>query len=216
MECQRTWGRISRGPRLTVPGLLLGLSLAVLAGCQTQVRESDRGPWIAVQPGGTLTLNRPIPIPQDRARVFFRDGDLQPSGANLGPSCGIEIRTIPRAGPHVIPAGSFTIARVQTLWTQVAHRDLGRDPGRNLVPDPGGYPDPVRLQLASATDGGGTPLIQEGYHLWLAGGPDSDVMRLTCLGMLDEMWRARPPTLEEIRGALGDLATLELPANRPR
>jgi hypothetical protein len=59
-------------------------------------------------------------------------------------------------------------------------------------------------------------LIQEGYHLWLADGPDPDVMRLTCLGMLDEMWRARPPTLDEVRAALGELATLELPASPRR
>ena len=189
---------------MTMPGLLLGLSLAVLAGCQTQVRESDQGPWIGVQPGGTLTLNRPIPVPQDRARVFFRGGRLQPTGANLGPSCGIEIRTISRSGPHVIPAGSFTITRVQPYWTQVAARG------------PAGAAGGARLWLASATDGGGTPLIQEGYHLWLADGLDAEVMRLTCLGMLDEMWRARPPTLDEIRVALGDLATLELPPSPRR
>ena len=42
-------------------------------------------------------------------------------------------------------------------------------------------------------------MIQEGYHLYLAGGPDPNVMRLTCLGMLDDMWRSRAITLEEIR-----------------
>jgi hypothetical protein len=68
----------------------------------------------------------------------------------------------------------------------------------------------VRLQLASSTDGGGNPLIQEGYHLWLSGLSDPNVMRLTCLGMLDDMWRARAPTLAEVRAALGTLATLEL------
>jgi hypothetical protein len=35
-------------------------------------------------------------------------------------------------------------------------------------------------------------------------------MRLTCLGMLDEMWKSRPITLDEIRHALGDLATLRI------
>jgi len=60
--------------------------------------------------------------------------------------------------------------------------------------------------------GGGSPMIQEGYHLWLAGGKDPNVMRLTCLGMLDEMWRVRPITLDEIRRALGAVATLEVAA----
>jgi hypothetical protein len=181
------------------PRLFLALALTLLLGCETQMRQSDQGPWIPVGPGGTLVLNGPVQVPQDRARVFFRNGRLQSTGANQGPSCGIEIRTIPRDGPHVIPAGSFTIARVQPYWTQVAALDPHRDRSA------------VRLRLASAPDSGGTPLIQEGYHLWLSDGPDADVMRLTCLGMLDEMWRARPPTLDEIRAALGDLATLELP-----
>jgi hypothetical protein len=183
------------------PRLSLILALALLLGCETQMRQSDQGPWIPVGPGGVLALNGPVQVPQDRARVFFRNGRLQPTGANQGPSCGIEIRTIPRDGPHVIPAGSFTITRVQPYWTQVAAIDPDRDRSA------------VRLRPASAPDSGGTPLIQEGYHLWLSDGPDADVMRLTCLGMLDEMWRARPPTLDEIRAALGDLATLELPTN---
>jgi len=181
--------------------LLIG---AMLSGCETRIRQTDPGPWIAIGPGGSLTLNRPIPVPQDRARVFFRDGRLQPMGASQGPSCGIEIRTISRDGPHVIPAGAFTVTRIQPYWTEVAALTPRRDPLE------------VRLRLASAPDGGGTPLIQEGYHLWLGGGPDPEVMRLTCLGLLQEMWQAQPPTLDEIRTALGELATLELSPERGR
>ena len=55
---------------------------------------------------------------------------------------------------------------------------------------------------------GGNAMIQEGYHFWLSGA-DTNVMRLTCLGMLDDMWRARAITLAEIRGALGSVATLQ-------
>jgi hypothetical protein len=61
-------------------------------------------------------------------------------------------------------------------------------------------------------------MIQEGYHLYLAGGPDPNVMRLTCLGMLSDMWRAKAITLDEIRKSLGSVATLELaapPSPRP-
>lgn len=183
----------------TLQGVLLLVSALAIQGCGTLVRESAPGPWIEAQLGGTLTLNRPVQVPEGRARAFFLRGRIQSAGAGQGPSCGIEIRTIPCDGPHVIPAGSFTITRVQPYWTQVASLAPGRDR------------DVARLWSASATDGGGSPLIQEGYHLWLNGGPDPNVMRLTCLGSLDELWRARPPTLDEIRGALGGLATLTLP-----
>lgn len=187
--------RIARPLRLISIAIL---GLPILWGCETRMRETDSGPWLAVQAGGTLTLNQPVAIPQDRARVFFRSGRLQASGANLGPSCGLEVRTLARDGPHLIPAGSYRVTRVQTYWSEVAARGLGSGRGG------------PRLLLASSVGGGGGPLIQEGYHLWLGDGPDPEVTRLTCLGMLDEMSRARPPTLAEIRVALGDLATLDL------
>jgi len=169
---------------------------ALLVGCvPVQVREDAAGGWAAIPPGSTLTLNRPVQVPQDRARIFFLSGRVRPAGANAGPSCGLEVRTMSREGAQTIAPQTFRIVRVQNLWTQVAR--LQR-------------PGPVRFQLAQSTDGGGgTPLIQEGYHLWLRG-PDTNVMRLTCLGMLDDMWRARAITVEEIRAALGTVATLEI------
>ena len=176
---------------------VLIVALLLLTGCETLVRESAQGPWVEIPPGSTLTVNRTISVPQDRARVFLRGGGVRGSGANLGPSCGIEIRTISRDGPYNIQPGTFTITRVQDYWTQVAHR---------------AGPGALRLQLASSTDGGGTPLIQEGFHLWLSGSAEPNVMRVTCLGLSDDMWRARAPTLEQVRAALGSAITLELAA----
>jgi hypothetical protein len=178
---------------LVPAALLIG---ALLVGCRpVEVREDAAGHWTVIPPGSTLTLNRPVQIPQDRARIFFKGGQVRPAGANLGPSCGLEVRTLSRDGPQTVPAGTYRIARVQNYWTQVAWREP---------------PGTVRLRLASATSDGGSPMIQEGYHLYLTDGPDANVMRLTCLGMLDDMWKARAITLAEIRASLGAVATLEL------
>lgn len=184
-------------PRSTAWSLRATLLLvaATLSGCQVLVRESDTGAWVDIPPGSTLTLNRAITMPKDRARVFFRGGRVSAMGASLGPSCGLEVRRIDREAKQSIPAGTYPITRVQAYWAQVAAIEA-----RSLI----------RFRLAQATDGGGNPMVQEGYHLWLDGGPDSNVMRLTCLGMLDDLPDARPPTLAEIRSALGGLATLEL------
>jgi hypothetical protein len=169
---------------------------AMLAGCQpVEVREDAAGTWTAIPPGSTLTLNRPVQIPQDRARIFFKDGRIGTSGANLGPSCGLEVRTLSRDGPQTVQTGTYRIDRVESYWTQVAWNEP---------------PGTARLRLASAESGGGSPMIQEGYRFYLSGGPDPNVMRLTCLGMLDDMWRSRAITLEEIRKSLGAVATLEL------
>jgi hypothetical protein len=173
---------------------------ALVAGClPTQVREDATGHWTQIPPGSTLKLNRPVQVPQDRARIFFLSGQVRPSGANIGPSCGLEVRVMSRDGDQTIEPQTFEITRVQDLWTEVAR----------LQP-----PRPVHFQLAQSTDGasGGSPLIQVGYHLWLKG-PDRNVLRLTCLGMLDDMWKARAITLTEIRAALGTVATLSIAAN---
>lgn len=184
--------------RLAFAAVLLGVALG--ACTPVAVREDAAGPWIRIPPGSTLTLNRPIPIPQDRARVFFRDGRLSAVGANMGPSCGLEVRTLSRDGPQTVQAGTYRIVRVQDEWTPVAWREP---------------PGVVRVRLASNSDGG-SPMIQQGYNLYLTGGPDPNVIRLTCLGMLDVMWKARSITLAEIRQALGSFATLELAASAPR
>jgi hypothetical protein len=182
-------------------GRWLSISLlgALLSACAPQlVREDAGGAWTQVPPGSTFTLKRPVQVPQDQARIFFRGGRVLSSGANMGPSCGLEVRAISRDGPQTVAAQTFRITRVQRYWTQVASIEV---PAAR----------PVRFQLASAQDGGGgTPMIQEGYHFWLGADADPNVMRVTCLGMLDDMWRSRPITLHEIRAALGDLATLEI------
>lgn len=172
------------------------LMCAMLAGCQpVQVREDAAGTWTPIPPGSTLTLNQPVQVPQDRARVFFKGGRVGSSGANLGPSCGLEVRALSRDGPQTVESGTYRIDRVENYWTQVAWNEP---------------PGTVRLRLATAESGGGSPMIQEGYHFYLSGGPDPNVMRLTCLGMLDDMWRSRAITLAEIRKSLGAVATLEL------
>jgi hypothetical protein len=167
----------------------------LLAGCAPQLREYETGPWVEIAPGGTLTLHRDVPVRRDRARVFLRGGRLSPIGASLGPSCGLEVRTIDRDGTQQIPAGTWRITRIQNYWAEVAE-----------VPER----SRVRLRLADAPDGGGNPMVQEGYHFWLEGGPSDNLMRMTCLGMLDDLAEAVPPTLVEIDSALGRIATLEL------
>lgn len=185
----------TQAPRRRFPfgALLLG---ALLAGCRpVEVREDAAGAWTVLPPGSTLTLHRPLQVPQDRARIFFKGGRVGTSGANLGPSCGLEIREMSRDGPRTVAAGTYRILRVENYWTQVARQEP---------------PGTIRLRLASSTDGG-SPLIQEGYHFYLGNGPDPNAMRLTCLGMLDDMWRSRSITLAQIRAALGTAATLDLP-----
>jgi len=52
-------------------------------------------------------------------------------------------------------------------------------------------------------------MIRTGYRFHLSG-PDRDVRRLTCPGVLADPAFADPPTLAEIAAALGGVATLRV------
>ncbi len=193
------WTRMNQTLRANAKWLSLPILGALLAGCETLIQEAP-GEWAALPPGSLLRLEEPIAIAPGRARVFFRQGVLASAGASQTPSCGLEVRRIDPDGPQTVAAGAYRIVRVQRYWTEVAARMPALAP---------------RFELAGMDGGsGGSPLIQEGYHFWLDASVDPNLMRLTCLGLLADMWEARPPTLDEIRAALGALAELEVPDTR--
>ena len=180
---------------LTLAALWLG---AMLAGCATLIQDADQGRWIGIEPGSALTLHRPVNLAPSRTRVFFVNGRARNSGANYRTACALEVRRIDQDGPQTIPAGRYRIDRVQNYWTEVAD-----------VLQPGS----VRFRLAEH-DGGGLPMIQSGFHFWFDPADNPNLMRLTCLGALDDMPEAYPPTLQEIAAALGALATLDVATAR--
>lgn len=167
----------------------------VLTGCATLIQQTEHGRWVEIGPETALTLHQRISIPQDRARVFFKNGRLSRSGASYRASCALEVRRISRTGPQSISAGRFQITRAQHYWTEVAARLQDWS---------------VFVQHAELSNGGGQPLIQTGYRFWLERADTPNLMHLTCLGILAEPADAYPPTISELRRALGELATLDL------
>jgi hypothetical protein len=181
-----------------IGSIIIGGLVVLIGGCQTLVRESAQTGWVEVPTGSTLTLNQPVSIQPGRARAFLVDrGRLNADGG--GTSCVLEVRRIDDESIQVIPAGEMPIIRVQNYVALVS----ARTPTHDLY---GG----ARFQLAGHGDSGGSQMIRPGYHFWLADSHDSNVMRMTCLGRLDEPAYTRAPTLAEIRAVLGDLATLQV------
>lgn len=166
--------------------------LTALSGCDTMVKESADGPWLGISPGSTMTLNRTVRIPPGRTRVFFRNGSTARTSGGYRPTCALEVRRLDDQRPQAIAPGDFVITRIQNYWTEVAARSS----------------QPL-LQFADYGDGGYS-MIQTGYHFWLDDAADPNLMRLTCLGVLDDPAYAYPPTLTEIRSALGEWISLRL------
>ena len=182
--------------------LYLLAPLVAVTGCAGLVGTGEDAAYSKVPVGSVLRIERRIPIAPGRARAWLKGGRVSVSSGSNRPVCGLEVRNLDRGAVQYVEPGEFRIGRVQNLQTQIV-----------LAPQRSN--GAVRLRLASiggggGDGGGGTPNIYEGYHLWLENPDQPNVMRMTCIGVFDEMWRARPPTVLEIRDSLGSLATLEI------
>ncbi len=181
-----------------VPAIPLVLAGALLTGgCATQPLTDTASPYFRVPPGATVTLAQPVEIPAGRTRVFFQHGALVQGYDHYAPTCNLEVRRILATQAQTVAAGQYTVDTVQDTLEQVV--------------------DAQPLQLAMAdgllalgdTDNG-QPNVYRGYHLWL-NGPDPNLMRLSCRGPFSEPSLAYPPSIDQIREALGQSVTLELP-----
>lgn len=179
--------------RIAIPSAVI-LSLS---GCAALQPDSETALYSRVPEGSVLRIEQRIPIPAGRARIWLRGDSLSTGSTSVAPICGLEVDEIDHEGVQYIEPGELRIRRVQNLWAEVVQRWPA-------------LPDGARLQLADVNGGGGTPMIREGWHLWLEGEQHPNLMRLTCVGMLNDMPEARPPTVAEIRASLGRFATLEL------
>lgn len=175
---------------------LLALIVAVLlAGCTAFPRQQGPGPVSQV------VLEKPVEVPEGRARAFLQDGAVVNNINEFRPHCALEIRHV-SGPPRTVPPGSYAVTRIQDVITEVV---LG-------VP---------RTRLASVGFGvfmhsgvsgrGDSPSdIFEGYHFWLADSAGVGLMRMTCLGTRAQPIDVEPPTLAEIAQALGEFGRLEL------
>lgn len=174
------------------------------AGCSGLIGPGEGAAYSKVPVGSVVRIERRIPVATDRARVWLRGDRTSTGSSSNSPICGLEVSDIDRSGTQFIDPGVFRVRRVQNMWTEI-------------VQLPGTRGDRVKYRLANVGGGdGGTPMIYEGYHLWLESEEQPNVMRMTCIGVFADMWEARPPTIEDIRASLGILATLEIAGAPPR
>jgi hypothetical protein len=115
------------------------------------------------------------------------------------PNCNFEVGRLDQENSQIIEPDRFTVRRSQFLTEEVVQRAEAV----HLA----------SLRLADGQDSGGHSMIYEGWHLWLESPDQPDVRRLTCRGVFADPHRADPPSIAEIRDALGDIATLLLPGS---
>ena len=183
----------------TLPPLLLPALLALtLTACSTPTARQDvTSPYYKVPEDSLLELHQPVKIPPGTTRTWIQRGRAVSGFDRYWPSCNLEVGRLDRDQAQVIEPDRFVVRRSQFLREEVAGRMR-----------------PLRvasLRVAGMDDDGGHSMIFEGWHLWLESAEQPDVRRLTCRGAFADPWRAEPPSIEQIRAALGAVATLRLP-----
>lgn len=169
-----------------------------LAACSQRYMVSDDLAYAYNLPpvGSTLVLKRPVEIPAGEARIFLQNGATMKKSEfdRYKPSCNFEVRKLADR-PRNIEPDSFLVTQVQRLTEQVVDRS---EPTTGFI-------------KVGMDEGQGNPMVVRGYHLWLGSDKQPGVMRMTCLGVFDDLSRADPPSLDEVRQSLGDYAELMLP-----
>jgi hypothetical protein len=176
--------------------LFVTLFALMISACSQQyISSSDPNYAYNLPPvGSTLVLKKPVTVAAGETRVFIQGGELMKRSEfdRYEANCDLELRKL-QDRPREIEADSFIITKVQRLMEQVVRKSSPRS----------GF---VKVGF----DVGGKPMVVRGYHLWLGSDRQPDVMRMTCRGAFDDINRADPPSLEEVRRALGGIADLSL------
>jgi len=167
-----------------------------LAGCETMSNLEPVSDLTRDLRGNQVSfvLHQDVTIPAGRARLFLQDGRIV-GGRNLyRPHCGLEIDSVDHTG-FPVSAETFDVVRIQRTTVQIALQ---------------GEAHVASTRMAFGPFRDSSDRFHEGYHFWLRSQRQPAVMRLTCYGVYARPIDLRPPTLEEIEAALGEVGTLRV------
>ena len=175
------------------------LAASLLAACNATIPKDTASPYYRVGVGSTLQLRHKIEIPPGRARVFIQNGSITANFDHYAPNCNVEVEKLDYQQLQYIEPGSYRIRRVQDNVEEVVQSQRMQVAALKT----GSW-------LAAAADNsGGTTMVYRGYHLWVDD-PAGNFTRLSCRGAYADPVDARPPSINEMRQALGGIASLEL------
>lgn len=183
--------------RVALITLFFFLQCLVSACGPVTIKDTSTQSSIPIQ-GWMLELNQDLVIPSRRTRVFFQAGGLVYGISELEPHCQLRVEDISDQ-PQTVHAGRFAIVKVYGTLDQIVSNE------------------PVRVAAAGAAliaggggNGNGESRQMYLYFMELQAEKPTPVTYLVCGGALDDPAFAEYPTIQDIRAALGDHATLIL------
>jgi hypothetical protein len=185
------------------------VTFVLLAGCQSPQVRDEASPNFLPPKGTLVILHDDMQIPSQSARVFLQRGRL------IGyygldryyPWCAFEVNDVSDS-TQILRANTFEIYRVyirteqvvENTNTQLAKLTVGAHQAWHFIVDGNG--------------GGGPTTVTKVIVMWMNSPTQSNIRKLTCGGSEENEALARTPSVMQIRGALGNVATLELPSDQ--
>ena len=165
--------------------LLLSVFAYGLYACQSTALKPGEQSLNHIPASSLLTLNKPLVIPTQLARVYLQAGHIVTTGElnRYNPFCNLEVNTL-HSTPVTISPDTFTITRIKSYFENW----LG--------------PDTTTTISMSAVNLYITQLYLNSIH-------QSDVRSLNC-GVLNDATFGDFVTLDEFHNAVGDYFSLSM------
>jgi len=171
---------------------LVAVATVALAGCARFVVHNPASPYSVVPVGSVLELHQDVTIPAGETRAYFQRGAQVSSTDEYVPQCQLEVRDRLQK-PQTVHPGRFVVTRLQRDVRSVAYRS-----GFRFV------------RVDSDDDSGGPSMEMIAWKLYLHSNAQPKVMWLLCGGAFDDPFWAKPPSVDDIRQALGKIASIEI------
>ena len=184
-------------------GTLGGVSF--ISACGTALVTDPTSKNYVPTPGSIVTVPQRIEVPGGQTRIFFQRGEIVKKLTAIDQykaNCNFEINSLAET-PRYIEPGVYTITRTTQQLKEVAEFKLLR------------YAS-LALDGVIARGGEGAPLYFSEVLMVLHSDKPSDIRNLACRGVFNDPAWVEPPTLEDIREALGKHATIKVPEEKTK
>jgi len=176
------------------------IALLGLAACRPPGSYPIDSPWYQPPAGSQLVLNQAVEIPPDSATLRFQFGRIVPAVNDFETHCVFELTTV-KETPQRVEPDTFRVTKVRS--GSGIHRAARQTPGL--------------MKARWVFDDGGPTRYYYQTEMFLRSERQPRVLMLTC----QHAWETgsssfeyqRPPTVAEMRRALGDYFTLKLPGS---
>jgi hypothetical protein len=176
---------------------LLILCLSGLYSCSSlQTGDRDNQPGFYPPVASKIILHQPLKVLADRAGLYLQNGENK-GGAHsrFEPFCYIRFFNVKQM-PRAIQADTFIVKSIRTETRLVAYNRPLSAPFQHIA---------YRLVDSTPSD------ILEVVTMRISSLNQPEVYLLECGGVENDPASVEPPTINEIRRAMGNLMTLQMP-----